>query len=172
MNSQYKEIYELSETTIASYLRNNLDKGEGYNLCFNDFGLAQEITIALCNARHIEYVPTHERVMIILELLVRLTNSTLDEDTFPACLSFEQELVCGLADTIKQSVFWVAGGHQTLTYPLVLQAHKENSSLGLINKGIEAEIISDAQLRNSKRKNHVFSMSKVLNSLISLWRRQ
>jgi hypothetical protein len=64
------------------------------------------------------------------------------------------------------------GGQQTITYPLVLQAHKEYSSLCFINKGIEAEIISDAQRRYSKRKNYVFSISKVVNSLISLWRRR
>ena len=64
------------------------------------------------------------------------------------------------------------GGLQTLTYPLVLQDHKANPSLGMINKGIEAEITNDAKRRNSKRKNHCFSMNKAVNSLISLWRKK
>lgn len=170
-NNQYKKNYELSEMVLASYLRNNLGKGEGYDLSFYDFGLAEQMSFALSDISQIKYVPTNERTMLIMEVLLRLTNLPAGKAGFPVHLSFDQELASSLMDAITQSVFWVTGGHQTLTYPLVLQDHKANPSLGMINKRIEAEITNDAQRRNNKRKNHCFSINKAVNSLISLWRK-
>lgn len=64
------------------------------------------------------------------------------------------------------------GGQQTLTHHGMQQDSKMNSMLSHRTGGTEAEITNDAQRRNSKRKNHCFSMNKVVNSLISLWRKK
>lgn len=64
------------------------------------------------------------------------------------------------------------GGQQTLSHRGVQQGSKVNSLLSHSTREAEVETSGDAQRRNSKRKNHVFSMSKVVNSLISLWRRK
>lgn len=64
------------------------------------------------------------------------------------------------------------GGLQTLTHRGMQQGSKVNSLLSHSTGEAEVEISTDAKRKNSKRKNHVFSISKVANSLISLWRRR
>ncbi|PTO79136.1 hypothetical protein [Vibrio splendidus] len=64
------------------------------------------------------------------------------------------------------------GGQQTLTHRGMQQGSEVNSLLSHSIGEADVETSCDAKRRNRKRKNYVFSTTKVVNSLISLWRRR
>lgn len=64
------------------------------------------------------------------------------------------------------------GGQQTLTHRGMQQGSEVNSLLSHSIGEADVETSSDAKRRNRKRKNYVFSTTKIVNSLISLWRRR
>lgn len=171
MNNQDKELFELAGMVVASYVKNNLNLGAGYCLSFNDLGLADQIAHALNDTNAVEFLPVHERTMLIVEVLNNLAGLSNSKSLFPRQLSFDQVLIADIIKEITLSVFWTKGGHQTLTHLDVQQAVSANSPLMPVNANDETEIIIDAQQIKKNQRNLGGKVVRALKSMISQWRR-
>ncbi|HCE3704263.1 TPA: hypothetical protein NG682_002994 [Vibrio parahaemolyticus] len=124
---------------------------------------------AICYAEHQYefYVSDSDISNVASEAANMLVNRPKESPT-----SKQMPLVLTAIQRYREFATPQLGGQQTLAHRGMQQDSEVNSLLSHCTAETEVETTSDAQRRNSKRKNHVFSISKVVNSLISLWRRR